>query len=113
MIAMELMKGGSMSDLLNDDSFFYSSKWEKTVYRVIKDMAEALNFLHSQGYVHMDVKPQNIFLTERPKQPYELDNVKFKLSDLRSAVRVNCKINQVTPLCSPHRGIPWSSKALN
>ena len=100
-IVMELMKGGSMSDLLNDDSFFYSSKWEKTVYRAIKDMAEALNFLHSQGYVHMDVKPQNIFLTERPKQPYELDNVKFKLGDLGSAVKVNGKINQVTPLYSP------------
>jgi hypothetical protein len=101
MIVMELMKGGTMSDLLNDDSFFYSGKWEKTVYRAIKDMAEALNFLHSQGYVHMDVKPQNIFLTERPKQPYELDNVKFKLGDLGSAVRVNGKINQVTPLYSP------------
>ncbi|MEJ2773870.1 protein kinase domain-containing protein [Stygiolobus sp. CP859M] len=101
MIVMELMKGGSMSDLLNDDTFFYSSKWEKTVYRAIKDMAEALNFLHSQGYVHMDVKPQNIFLTERPKQPYELDNVKFKLGDLGSAVKVNGKINQVTPLYSP------------
>jgi serine/threonine protein kinase len=104
MIAMELMKGGSMSDLLNDDSFFlflYSSKWEKNVYRAIEDIEEALNSLHSQGYVCMDVKPQNIFLTERPKQPYELDNVKFKLSDLRSAVRVNCKINQVTPLYSP------------
>jgi len=101
MIAMELMKGGSMSDLLNDDSFFYSSKWEKTTYRAIEDIDEALNSLHSQGYVRMDVKPQNIFLTERPKQPYELDNVKFKLGDLGSAVRVNGKINQVTPLYSP------------
>jgi len=42
-------------------------------------MAEALNFLHSQGYVYMDVKPQNIFLIERLKQSYELDNVKFKV----------------------------------
>ena len=52
MIAMELMKGGSMSDLLNDDSFFlflYSSKWEKNVYRAIEDIEEALNSLHSQG----------------------------------------------------------------
>ncbi len=101
MIAMEFMKGGTLSNLLLDHSFFYSSKWEKTVYRAIRDVAEALHFIHSQGYVHMDVKPQNIFLTERPSQPYELDNVKFKLGDLGSAVRVNSSIVQLTPKYSP------------
>jgi hypothetical protein len=101
MIAMEFMKGGTLSNLLLDDSFFYSSKWEKTVYRAIRDVAEALYFIHSQGYVHMDVKPQNIFLTERPSQPYELDNVQFKLGDLGSAVRVNSSIVQLTPKYSP------------
>jgi hypothetical protein len=101
MIAMEFMKGGTLSNLLLDDSFFYSSKWEKTVYRAIRDVAEALYFIHSQGYVHMDVKPQNIFLTERPSQPYELDNVQFKLGDLGSAVRVNSSIVQLTPMYSP------------
>jgi len=100
-IAMEFMKGGTLSDLLLDHSFFYSSKWEKTVYRAIRDVAEALYFIHSQGYVHMDVKPQNIFLTERPSQPYELDNVQFKLGDLGSAVRVNSSIVQLTPMYSP------------
>ena len=101
MIAMEFMKGGTLSDLLLDHSFFYSSKWEKTAYRAIRDVAEALYFIHSQGYVHMDVKPQNIFLTERPSQPYELDNVQFKLGDLGSAVRVNSSIVQLTPMYSP------------
>jgi len=101
MITMEFMKGGTLSDLLLDHSFFYSSKWEKTVYRAIRDVAEALYFIHSQGYVHMDVKPQNIFLTERPSQPYELDNVQFKLGDLGSAVRVNSSIVQLTPVYSP------------
>ncbi|WOE51552.1 serine/threonine-protein kinase [Sulfuracidifex metallicus] len=101
MIAMELMKGGTLADILLNDSFYYSSKWEKTVYRAIKDVAEALSFIHSQGYVHMDVKPQNIFLTERPSQPYELDKVEFKLGDLGSAVRINGKISQLTPLYSP------------
>jgi predicted Ser/Thr protein kinase len=101
MIAMEFMKGGTLYNLLIDHSFFYSSKWEKTVYRAIRDVAEALYFIHSQGYVHMDVKPQNIFLTERPSQPYELDNVQFKLGDLGSAVRVNSSIVQLTPMYSP------------
>lgn len=101
MIAMELMKGGTLADILLDDPFYYSSKWEKTVYRAIKDVVEALSFIHSQGYVHMDVKPQNIFLTERPSQPYELDKVEFKLGDLGSAVRINGKISQLTPLYSP------------
>ena len=101
MIVMELMKGGTLHDLVNDDSFFYSSKWVKTVYRAIATVAEALNKMHSSGYVHMDVKPQNIFLTERPKYPDDLTSVNFKLGDLGSAVRIGGKITQLTVEYAP------------
>ena len=101
MIVMEYMGGGTLKDLLGEDLFYYSSKWQRNVLRAICGVAEALDYIHSQGFVHMDVKPQNIFLSERPKDPSELDRVKFKLGDLGSAVRINGKVKQVTPEYSP------------
>jgi len=101
MIVMEYMGGGTLKDLLTDDNFFYSVNWKRTVLRAICNVAEALDYIHSQGFVHMDVKPQNIFLDKRPNSPSELDNVTFKLGDLGSAVKVNGKVLQVTPEYSP------------
>ncbi|PVU69570.1 serine/threonine protein kinase [Sulfolobus sp. SCGC AB-777_L09] len=101
MIVMEYMGGGTLKDLLGEDLFYYSSKWQRNVLRAICGVAEALGYIHSQGFVHMDVKPQNIFLSERPKDPSELDKVTFKLGDLGSAVRINGKVKQITPEYSP------------
>jgi serine/threonine protein kinase len=101
MIVMEYMDGGTLKDLLTEDTFYYSSEWKRTVLRAICETAEALDYIHSQGFVHMDVKPQNIFLSERPNDPSELDKVTFKLGDLGSAVRINGKVKQITPEYSP------------
>lgn len=97
MIVMEYMDGGTLKDLLNDDMFFYSNEWERTILRAICEVAKALDYIHSQGFVHMDVKPQNIFLDKRPNSPSELDKVVFKLGDLGSAIRINGKVRQITP----------------
>ncbi|BCU69832.1 protein kinase domain-containing protein [Stygiolobus caldivivus] len=101
MIVMELMEGGTLKDILEDDNFFYSSMWKRAVLRAICEVATALDYIHSQGFVHMDVKPQNIFLDSKPKDPYSLGSVHFKLGDLGSAVRVNGRIKQVTPEYAP------------
>ncbi|BCU69887.1 serine/threonine-protein kinase [Stygiolobus caldivivus] len=101
MIVMELMKGGTLHDLLEDDAFFYSSRWVKTVYRAVATVARALAHMHSAGYVHMDVKPHNIFLTNKPKHPDQLPTVDFKLGDLGSAVRVGGKVTQLTVEYAP------------
>ncbi|WP_221289940.1 protein kinase domain-containing protein [Stygiolobus caldivivus] len=101
MIVMEFMSGGTLKDLLDDDMFYYSSKWQKSVLKAVCEVAQALDYVHSQGFVHMDVKPQNIFLNEKPKDPSGLDNVEFKLGDLGSAVRVNGDVKQVTVEYSP------------
>jgi len=93
MIVMEYMDGGTLKDFLTEDTFYYSSEWKRTVLRAICETAKALDFIHSQGFVHMDVKPQNIFLSERPKDPSELDKVTFKPGDLGSAVRINGKVS--------------------
>ena len=93
-IIMEYMEGGSLDKYVTN--FFYSSNWEKAVVKAVRQIAEALAYIHGRGYVHLDVKPQNIFLTKMPKDPSDLLNVDFKLGDLGSAVRVNSPIPQTT-----------------
>ncbi|PVU75216.1 hypothetical protein DDW11_03710 [Sulfolobus sp. SCGC AB-777_G06] len=100
MIVMELMNG-ILEELLMDDNFYYSAYWKVAVYKAIKEISSALNYLHYNNYVHMDVKPSNIFLAKMPAGPQDLLNVKFKLGDLGSAVKINGKINQLTLEYSP------------
>ncbi|QIW23089.1 serine/threonine protein kinase [Sulfolobus sp. S-194] len=100
MIVMELM-AGTLNDLLLDDRFYLSVNWKKAVYKAIKEVALALKYIHENGYVHMDIKPSNIFITKKPMSPQDLLNVGFKLGDLGSALRVSSKINQLTLEYSP------------
>ncbi|WP_221290178.1 serine/threonine-protein kinase [Stygiolobus caldivivus] len=101
MIVMEFMEGGTLKDLLENDMFYYSSKWQRVALKATCEVAQALDYIHSQGFVHMDVKPHNIFLTVKPRDSTELETLGFKLGDLGSAVRINGKIKQVTPEYSP------------
>ena len=95
-IVMEYMEGGSLDKYLNDDTFFYSLNWERTVKKAVRQVAEALAHIHGKGYIHSDVKPQNVFLTKKPKDPSELPTVDFKLGDLGSATRFGKEVSQVT-----------------
>ena len=101
MIVMEFMSGGTLNDLLHDDKFYYSTYWRKTIYKAIAAVADALVEIHFKGFVHCDIKPQNIFLTFKPKDPADLPNVHFKLGDLGSAVRVGSDIIQLTTAYAP------------
>ena len=55
-----------------------------------------LAYMHGKGYVHSDVKPQNILLSKKPKDPSDLLSVDFKLGDLGSAVSAGNPVIQVT-----------------
>ncbi len=107
-IAMELMEGGSSEDLRKVTNLINSDYWTLIVYLVTARIADALSIVHSEGYVHCDVKPQNILFSEK-LPPYGLeafnkikDNlVKPKLADLGSAVREGTKPNSYTPYYAP------------
>lgn len=101
MIVMEFMKGGTLKDLIDNDLYYYSVKWKRVVWKALCQIGSALSYIHSNGYVHMDVKPQNIFLVKKSKDPSELDLVNFKLGDLGSAVGINRKIRQLTVEYAP------------
>jgi len=56
-LSMEYIAGRDLRDACGDIS-------RKELIRIIKDVARALNFAAKKGYVHRDVKPENIMLHE-------------------------------------------------
>ena len=67
-IAMELLKGKDLRDLLAEG-------WRPTPGQaalIVRRVADALAYAHSKGVVHRDIKPANIFMVGRT-QPKVLD----------------------------------------
>jgi serine/threonine protein kinase len=97
-IIMDFMEGGSVYELFKNSPLRYSLQWNKIVYKIIYYTSKALEYMHSQGYAHLDIKPQNIYLlrpldTNNPLLSLT-DNV--KLGDLGSAVKIGGSISQLT-----------------
>ena len=61
-IAMEYIKGGSLKDLLDRQGDRPLDL--ATTLRIVRQIASALDYAHSQGIIHRDIKPSNILLTE-------------------------------------------------
>jgi len=74
-LLMEYAKGGDLLDYINSQG----AMPEKKARRIFKQLLQSLQFLHRAGYVHRDVKPENIFMTEGLKS--------IKLGDFGFATR--------------------------
>ncbi len=66
-IVMRYMTGGSLEDVIGDGPMAPGE-----VLRVGQVIAEALDFAHAQGYIHLDLKPPNI-LMDSFETPYLAD----------------------------------------
>lgn len=103
-IIMEYMAGGTAEDLLKNNALFLSESWKKIVALISLQVAKAVKTIHDEGYVHLDIKPSNIFFSSFPgKYAGEVltnlrsNQVIVKLGDLGSARRVGEKFMEYTP----------------
>lgn len=58
---------------------------EESALRIIADVLKALEHIHSLGVSHLDVKPQNIVFTTKPKRGYRSKVPSIKLVDFGTA----------------------------
>lgn len=68
-MVMPLVDGQSLRDLLERDGKLPIHE----AVRIAADVAKALEAAHQHGYVHRDVKPENIMLEGRDRQVYLMD----------------------------------------
>src|SRR5207237_3872350 len=62
-IVMDFMKGGTAKKLIEDPAYeplYYSEKWGGIVVMLGQMMAQALDMVNKAGFVHLDVKQQNV-----------------------------------------------------
>jgi len=108
---MGFMKGSTAKKLIENpdyESLYYSEKWGGLVVLVGQMIAVALDMIHKAGFVHLDVKPQNILFNTKPPTTGQemLDRIVSgellpKLADLGSAVKKGGKVIQFTSEYAP------------
>lgn len=60
-VVMEYLAGGELLDLITDSDHLS----EKNSKQVIREVLQAVQYLHARGIVHRDVKPENILCVNR------------------------------------------------
>lgn len=66
-LVMELCTGGELFDAICENNFS-----ERDAAKVVKEITEALIYLHDQGIVHRDLKPENLLYSTKEKKHIKL-----------------------------------------
>jgi len=77
------------------------------IIRITKDVARALEYAHKQGYIHRDVKPENIMLHENGERVVLMD---FGIARITQADNSVTKTGKV--IGTPHYMSPEQNKGL-
>ncbi|XP_037058734.1 MAP kinase-interacting serine/threonine-protein kinase 1 isoform X7 [Peromyscus leucopus] len=97
-LVFEKLQGGSILAHIQKRKHFN----ELEASRVVRDVASALDFLHTKGIAHRDLKPENILC----ESPEKVSPVKICDFDLGSGVKLN---NSCTPITTPELTTPCGS----
>ncbi|XP_012946733.1 citron Rho-interacting kinase isoform X2 [Aplysia californica] len=102
-LVMEFHAGGDLLSLLSRHDDIFEEEMAKFY---VAEMAVAINSLHEMGYLHRDVKPENILLDRTGH---------VKLADFGSAARMNSnkKVSARMPVGTPDYVAPELLTSLN
>lgn len=98
MIVTEYCEGGTLYDMLKAKGKIDQGE----TINIMKQLIEGCRYMHNQGYIHRDLKPQNIFLSEK-------NRTNIKIADFGFAV--NLKDNKLmsanvgSPLYMPYEAL--------
>ena len=81
-IAMDYVEGKPLNKFVNKDSLLPVFE----VYRIIADVAGAIEFAHENGIIHRDVKPGNVLYNP---SPYQVKVTDFGIARLTDESRTN------------------------
>ncbi|XP_013921439.1 PREDICTED: MAP kinase-interacting serine/threonine-protein kinase 1 isoform X2 [Thamnophis sirtalis] len=97
-LVFEKLRGGSILTYIQQQKHFN----EREASQVVRDIACALDFLHTKGIAHRDLKPENILC----ESPNKVSPVKICDFDLGSGVKLN---SACTPISTPELTTPCGS----
>ena len=91
---LQYYEEGNLLQLLNRDAARYFSYEQKTA--ILTQMLDGLEFLHNQGVIHRDLKPQNILIVRRQSGEYIPKITDFGISKKFDANRSTVYSNSLT-----------------
>ena len=111
-IIMEYCNGGTLRENLDKYKLKYRKNFsEKIIQHIMRQLIDAVAYLHSKGILHRDLKTQNIllnYITEEAKTNLDILNSELKIIDFNTAT----KEPNNTLIGSPYNMDPHILKAL-
>lgn len=108
-LVLENCMGGDLFDFISQHGAL-DERQAKTLFRRI---ANAVNYVHDQGIVHLDIKPENLFFKVSPNQ---LDTIKLGdfgsamvLADGSNKTAVSCTVGYAAPEVLEHGHVSFAA----
>lgn len=98
-LVTELCSGGELFDALAETNSGFT---EKTGAKLMKQMTQAVGYLHARKICHRDLKPENFMLRER----CEISKAQIKLIDFGSSKMFSEDEPMTTKICTVHYVAP-------
>lgn len=69
-----------------------------TAVSLTKKLCEALSYAHAKGYIHKDIKPENIMITRKDKQPVIMDfGIAQKEDEVKDTHQIEGSMKYIAP----------------